>query len=1193
MRQSLNHTSGSAGSHHSAGRFFLAGIIFLYSCAAAPQARTVSDPSPAPIQTAESPENLTGRGVEFFQQKNYSEAVPLFRRAAEQGYAEAQSKLGFCYYFGHGLPQDYAQAVKWYERAAGQGLAKAQLNLALCHYQGLGVDRNFAEAAKWFRQAASQGLAAAQNSLGICLLAGEGIPRNDPEAIGWFRKAALQGLAEAQYHLGTCLWDGRGTARDTKEALDWLGKAAAQNWPAAQNSLGSIYLLGQTVGQNTQLAVHLFQQAASQGFAKAQHNLGVCHASGQGVEKNLTNALHWYRLAAEQKHADSEYNLAVAYWDGQGMPSDHPAGLLWFQRAADHGSAEAQMWLGRYHAQAEPSPRWSEAMGWYRKAAEQGLASAQFEVGLAHAQGRTGVTNMAEAVSWLRRAARQQDRDAQSELGALLLRYPSHATNASEAVFWLKPAAEWGSPEAQARLGECFEQGMGVPVDKVAALHWYLQAASVADETAVAGRDRLLQELTESQIKQARKPVAKGLPVNAPVPQSVLQESVPWAAWRQAPAAPSTNDLPGRLIFHGRYQHQGRGGMISELWIKQLADGSRLALASLPASGLTELVAGTPDHRVAFHGLWGNPPAGRPGFHAALEIRGDSARLWRKGIRQDQDGKELKLPPGQWFDPNTRPDTYATANILLLAFSPPPRESREFAVYDWDNAGEALVSYGLKVLRSGRETVHVPAGDFSAERVTITQTATADTWFKKRAGHITEFWVVEGNLIVRILRHREPYELVLLDYDFPERLADSAAMPAPVPAIEPKADPTNYAADVEFLLLELEQQAGHFFPLKGIDWPKVAAQFRREVHEVKTDAGHLQLCQRLVARLCDAHAAFLEVKIPAPDESRGKKRSGPNLHLLAADQQVFIRQAYAPARQLGVRIGQEVCRIDGLPALEWISHRMELMREDQGYSTSHQARYAACHWGLAGDEGSLLSLELRREDGLQIVQIPRRGGANYIPDGPLFPPQPSLRIGRQSYGKTPGGMGYIHLRDIPGNLPEQLDTMLEGLGGPPGLILDLRANGGGGCDHPAVFGRFIPAGQNWRQYRSAGPHPFSGPLVVIVDSGTRSAGETVAGMLKEDGRAYLIGDGTTAGTSSLKTEISPPSSLFKVRFSVASNMQRLNQGRGIEGLGIPPHELIPYDQRDLLAGRDTQILRAETLLQNGFPPGKVPFRPDR
>jgi carboxyl-terminal processing protease len=408
-----------------------------------------------------------------------------------------------------------------------------------------------------------------------------------------------------------------------------------------------------------------------------------------------------------------------------------------------------------------------------------------------------------------------------------------------------------------------------------------------------------------------------------------------------------------------------------------------------------------------------------------------------------------------------------------------------------------------------------------------------------------------------------------------------------------ESKPEVYAKDVEFLLTELEQKAGRFFQLKGIDWPTVARQFRAEVKSVTNDVQHVKLCERLVARLKDGHAGLLDVKVAMPDEARGRRWTGPRVHLLVIGEKVFVRQAFGSATQRGIEIGMDVIRIDGLPARSWVTRRVEQLREDHGYSTDQQALYAACHWGLADWEGTKIEFDLLKDQARKTVTITRNGGPNFAPIGPVFPPKDLKSIGRQSYGKTDGGFGYIHLRDVPADLAEQLDTMLEALAGTPGLILDFRANGGGGGDHAALFGRFIGAGKEWRGYRSAGPKPFDGPIVVIIDAGTRSAGETFGGLFKEDGRAYMIGDGPTAGMSSSKEKITVPSGMLAAYFSVRSNMGRFNGGRGLEGLGVAPHEVVAYDPVDLRNGVDTQIRRAEAWLQRGLPKDKVPYEAER
>ena len=52
-----------------------------------------------------------------------------YRKAAEQGYADAQYNLGILYANGQGVTQDYAEAARWYRKAADQGDAIAQINL--------------------------------------------------------------------------------------------------------------------------------------------------------------------------------------------------------------------------------------------------------------------------------------------------------------------------------------------------------------------------------------------------------------------------------------------------------------------------------------------------------------------------------------------------------------------------------------------------------------------------------------------------------------------------------------------------------------------------------------------------------------------------------------------------------------------------------------------------------------------------------------------------------------------------------------------------------------------------------------------------------------------------------------------------------------------------------------------------------
>ncbi len=121
-----------------------------------------------------------------------------YRRATEQGYADAQLYLGAMYDNGEGVPQDDAEAVRWFRLAAEQGYAGAQFYLAGMYCRGAGVRKDYAEAVRWLRLAAEQGHADAQFNLGVGYAKGDGVPQDDAEAVRWYRLAAEQGHADAR-----------------------------------------------------------------------------------------------------------------------------------------------------------------------------------------------------------------------------------------------------------------------------------------------------------------------------------------------------------------------------------------------------------------------------------------------------------------------------------------------------------------------------------------------------------------------------------------------------------------------------------------------------------------------------------------------------------------------------------------------------------------------------------------------------------------------------------------------------------------------------------------------------------------------------------------------------------------------------------------------------------------------------------
>ena len=66
-----------------------------------------------------------------------------------------------CLYDACGVTQDYPQAARWYRRAADQGLAEAQFALGTMYENGLGVPQDYVLAHMWLNLSAAQGIKAA------------------------------------------------------------------------------------------------------------------------------------------------------------------------------------------------------------------------------------------------------------------------------------------------------------------------------------------------------------------------------------------------------------------------------------------------------------------------------------------------------------------------------------------------------------------------------------------------------------------------------------------------------------------------------------------------------------------------------------------------------------------------------------------------------------------------------------------------------------------------------------------------------------------------------------------------------------------------------------------------------------------------------------------------------------------------
>jgi hypothetical protein len=160
--------------------------------------------------------------------------VRWWRRAADQGDAEARYHLAVAHEFGMGAPRDAAEAVRLLRLAAEQGHASAQVDLAKRYASGSDVPRDDAEAVRLLRLGVEQRHPEGELALGDLYALGRGVTRDAGEAARWYRRAAESGYAPAMIKLGQYYERGGGEAANPTCAYFWYALAVREGWLGAE-----------------------------------------------------------------------------------------------------------------------------------------------------------------------------------------------------------------------------------------------------------------------------------------------------------------------------------------------------------------------------------------------------------------------------------------------------------------------------------------------------------------------------------------------------------------------------------------------------------------------------------------------------------------------------------------------------------------------------------------------------------------------------------------------------------------------------------------------------------------------------------------------------------------------------------------------------------------------------------------------
>jgi carboxyl-terminal processing protease len=340
----------------------------------------------------------------------------------------------------------------------------------------------------------------------------------------------------------------------------------------------------------------------------------------------------------------------------------------------------------------------------------------------------------------------------------------------------------------------------------------------------------------------------------------------------------------------------------------------------------------------------------------------------------------------------------------------------------------------------------------------------------------------------------------------------------------------------------------------------------------------LQAAIRGMVSSLDPYSAYLdgdeydEVKI-----SSSGQYSGVGIEVSMEDEEVVVVSPFegSPAAAAGIRAGDVIATIDGIAV--------------------NTTNLADTIGRMRGKEGTSVKIGILRAGSTEPLQftLKRSRVELHSVKAELLEP----------------GMGYVRISHFSETTGDDLDAALKDLrkrngAALKGLVLDLRNNPGGVLEAAvSVSDTFLDAGvivtakgrtpeSKFEMDATPGDALNGAPIVILINGGSASAAEIVAGALKDNHRAKLMGR-TTFGKGSVQTviplsgdrAIKLTTSLYYTPSGISINHRGIVPDIELERDPKPPSAAVPADapllQRDAEVRRAVQELKAPAIGGSG------------
>lgn len=373
--------------------------------------------------------------------------------------------------------------------------------------------------------------------------------------------------------------------------------------------------------------------------------------------------------------------------------------------------------------------------------------------------------------------------------------------------------------------------------------------------------------------------------------------------------------------------------------------------------------------------------------------------------------------------------------------------------------------------------------------------------------------------------------------------------------------------------------------LRGVDWQAMGQHYRPLALAAPSDEVFWDTLDRLTGELGDAHTRVASPRQYAYQKNKQTFTLGLRARELDGELVVVSVRKDSPAAKQGIIPGNLLLDIDGAPALQWWQTTLSKVRKN----STPRARYATVqrvlNAGSPDAPSTNLALRVGRNDGTFFVTGLERT---------VVPVKPAATV-----MTLDSGYGYLGLSAFDRTLINEITSGIASLKTAPGIIIDLRGNGGGLMGVASllmsklVVGK-ISAGKSITRsgkpitafmglvdvskpefILSGSADAYRGQVVVLIDEASASASELTAATLQGLGRAKVVGE-TSCGCMLGYLGLTNVPGGGGLAYSEL-DYQPAGGGR-IEGKGVIPDVQVTLTRANLLAGKDAALEAATALL---------------